>query len=207
MLPGEIGYSDKDPHFSFDMDKCKAAFQASTLKAADGKSLWDTGFRFTAAYNTGNTSRQSVGQILQNDLGQVNPKFVVELTGLPWPTFLKAQRAKQLPLFISGWLEDIHDPHDWLVPYATGGGAYSARQSMPDALLKTFAPLINSGAVETDPAKRAAIYQQFNQAFYAAAPDILLAVPGGRHYEQRWVQGYFYNPIYTGYIYYNLSKQ
>jgi hypothetical protein len=29
-----------------------------------------------------------------------------------------------------------------------------------------------------------------------------LAVPVGRHYEQRWVQGYYYNPIYTGFYFY-----
>jgi peptide/nickel transport system substrate-binding protein len=206
MLPGEIGYSDKDPHFTFDADKCKAAFQASTQKGADGKSLWDTGFRFTIAYNTGNTARQDVAQILQADLNAVNPKFVVEATALPWPTFLAAQRAKQLAVFVSGWQEDIHDPHDWLVPYATSGGAYSARQSMPADMLKIFQPLINAGAQETDPAKRAAIYEQFNQAFYTAAPDIILAVQQGRHYEQRWVSGFFNNPIYPGFYYYNLSK-
>ena len=205
MLPGEIGYSDKDPHYSFDLDKCKAAFQASTLKGTGGKSLWDTGFRFTIGYNTGNTARQTIAQIIAQNLAQVNPKFLVEITGLPWPTFLAAQRARQLPIFISGWLEDIHDPNDWLVPYVSG--TYGGRQSLPADLLKTLNPLINSAAEETDPAKRAAIYQQFNQAFYAAAPDVLLAVPGGRHYEQRWVQGYFFNPIYPGDYYYNLSKQ
>jgi len=205
MLPGEIGYSDTDPHYSFDMAKCKAAFQASTLKAADGKSLWDTGFRLTITYNTGNTARQTIAQILGQNLNAVNPKFIVEVTGLPWPTFLAAQRAGKLPILVLGWLEDIHDPHDWLVPYVSG--TFGGRQNLPADLVKTLSDLINKGAVLTDPTARAAVYKQFNAAFYAAAPDILLAVQNTRHYEQRWVQGYYSNPIYSTFYFYTFSKQ
>jgi peptide/nickel transport system substrate-binding protein len=205
MLPGEIGYSDQDPHYSYDKDKCTAAFKASTLKSADGKSLWDTGFRFTITYNTGNTFRQTAAQILAQDLQGVNKKFVAEITGLPWATFLREQRAKRLPMFFLGWLEDIHDPHDWLVPYVTG--TYGQSQSWPADLTKKLGDLVNQGAVLTDPAARAAVYKQFNQAFYDAAPDVILSVQNGRRYVQRWVQGFYYNPIYSYYYYYGFSKQ
>jgi hypothetical protein len=40
---------------------------------------------------------------------------------------------------------------------------------------------------------RADIYHQLNQKCLEAAPTILLSVPLARHYEQRWVQGYYYN--------------
>src|SRR5579859_3582552 len=205
MLPGEIGYSDQDPHYTYDKDKCTAAFKASTLKGADGKSLWDTGFRFTITYNTGNTFRQTAAQILAQDLQGVNKKFVAEITGLPWATFLREQRAGRLGMFFLGWLEDIHDPHDWLEPYVTG--TYGQSQSWPADLTKQLGDLVNQGAQETDPAKRAAIYKQFNQAFFNAAPDIILSVQNARHYEQRWVQGYFHNPIYSSFYFYALSKQ
>jgi hypothetical protein len=29
----------------------------------------------------------------------------------------------------------------------------------------------------------------------------------GRHYEQRWVTGYYNNPLYGGYYYYELGKK
>jgi len=205
MLPGMVGYEDQGEHYTFDADKCTASFKASTLKSADGKNVWDTGFRFTIAYNTGNTARQTVAQIFQADLQAVNPKFVVEVTGIPWPTFLASQNAKKLPIFVSGWLEDIHDPHNWVVPYTVG--TYGRRQSMPADLTAQFQDIINRGVAEPDPAKRATIYAEFNKLYYDQVPTVLLAVPVGRHYEQRWVQGYFYNPIYTGFNFYVLSKQ
>jgi peptide/nickel transport system substrate-binding protein len=205
MLPGMIGYEDNGAHYSFDVDKCTEEFKASTWKAEDGTSLWDKGFRMTIAYNTGNTQRQTVAQILQTNVSTVNPNFVIEVTGLPWPTFLANQRAKKLPVFISGWLEDIHDPHNWVVPYTLG--TYGGRQNMPDELKNQFKDIVNRGVAESDPAKRAEIYKEFNQLYYDQVPAVLLAVQTARHYEQRWVQGWYYNPIYPGTYYYVLSKK
>jgi len=205
MLPGEIGYSDHDPHYSYDPAQCQAQFQASTLKSGGGLSLWDTGFHFTIGYNTGNTYKEATAQILKQDLARVNPKFQVEVLGLPFQTYLDALAAHQLPLNLYGWVEDIHDPNDWLAPYVTG--SYAAQQSLPADVVQQLRPFIDQGVDETDPANRAAIYKQFNQAYYAAAPVILLAVQHNRVYEQRWVQGYYYNPIYAGDYFYALSKQ
>jgi len=206
MLPGMIGANDSDPVYTYDPTQCESEFKASTLTSPDGKSLWDTGFRMTIAYNTGNTARQTVAQIFQQELSAVNENFVIEVTGLPWPTFLKNQRASTLPIFVSGWLEDIHDPHNWVVPYTVG--TYGARQKMPADLVSQFNEIINRGVAESDPAKRATIYAEFNKLFYDNIPTILLYVPTGRHYEQRWVQGYYRNPVYSGVAYwYALSKQ
>lgn len=205
MLPGEIGYNDKDPFYAYDPQKCADEFKASTLKSADGKSLWDVGFRMTIAYNTGNTQRQTVAQIFQQELSAVNDKFVIEVTGLPWPTFLKNQRAKKLPIFVSGWLEDIHDPHNWLVPYTTG--TYGARQSMPADLTAQFADIIQKGVTEPDPAKRAAIYEQFNKLYYDNVPTVLLSIANTRVYQQRWVKGRVYNPIFSDWYFYTMSKE
>ena len=67
--------------------------------------------------------------------------------------------------------------------------------------------LLYEGATEADPAKRATIYQQFNKAYYDTIPTLLLANPLGHHYEQRWVQGWYSNPLFGNMYYYALSKQ
>ncbi len=214
MLPGMIGYQEDGMFYDYDPEKCAAEFQLSKWKAEgdgfvpadDGDiSLWDLGFRFTAAYNTGNTARQTAGQILQTELAAVNELFVVEVTGLPWPTFLRNQRAKKLPVFFSGWLEDIHDPHNWVVPYTTG--TYGGRQGLPQELKDQYGEIIGRAVAETDPDKRAEIYHEFNDLWYQQAHTIPLFVATGRRYQQRWVNGWYSNPIYPGTWYYSLSKQ
>jgi peptide/nickel transport system substrate-binding protein len=204
-VAGMPGYDANAPHYTFDATKCADAFKASTLKSADGKSVWDTGFRFQATYNIGNTARQSVAEILAANLAAVNAKFLVETLGLPWPSFLQSQRAKTLPVFISGWLEDIHDPSNWYTPYLTG--TYGSRQSLPADLRKQYQDLLAQGVTENDPAKRDAIYKQVNQIQYDNPSLILLATATGRRYEQRWVQGWYYNPVFSGEYFYSLSKQ
>jgi peptide/nickel transport system substrate-binding protein len=210
-IPGMIGYDPNGPHYTYDMEKCAEEFKLADVDK-DGKpagededDVWNVGFRMQVAYNTGNVTRQTVAEILASNLSEVNEKFQVEIVGLPWPTFLRNQRARTLPLFISGWLEDIHDPHNWYVPYLIG--TYGRRQSLPADVVEEFKALINKGVMETDPAKRQAIYQELNQKVYDLAPQIILAVATGRRYEQRWVEGWYYNPIYPGQYFYALSKK
>jgi len=205
MLPGMIGYDENFPIYEYDPAKCEEEFKAATLKSADGKSLWDVGFRLTIAYNTGNTARQTLAQIFQNELSAINPNFVVEVTGLPWPTYLQNQRAKKLPLFPTGWVEDIHDPHNWVQPYTTG--TYGGRQNLPQEYKDQFNEIMGRAVTETDPAKRQAIYQEFNKLYYDLNPGILLFQPTGRRYQQRWVEGWYGNPIYSGTYFYSLSKK
>jgi peptide/nickel transport system substrate-binding protein len=221
MLLGQIGDSDSTPKYTLDTQKCTDEFAASKWtegKDKDGNvtytpdpngkiALSDVGFRFSIAYNTGNTARQSVAQIWQQSVSAVNPKFVVEAVGLPWPAYLSGYQAKKFPFFVLGWIEDIPDPHNWTFTYAGQGGAFSSKQGMPADMQAAFAPLIQAGAKETDPVKRAAIYAQFNQLFYDNVPTVLLAEALGKHYEQRWVKGFYNNPIYSGaYWFYALSK-
>jgi peptide/nickel transport system substrate-binding protein len=204
MIFGEIGDSDSSPKYNFDLKKCEEEFKASTLKSEDGKSLWDTGFRFTLLYNNGNTQRQTIAQILQQDVAQVNPKFQIEVTGMEWASFLKEQKAKKLPMFIVGWQEDIPDPHNWTFTYTLG---YSANnQRMPQEFKDQIRPIVQKGVNETDPTKRATIYKEFNQMYYDFAPSILTSQQFNHHYEHTWVKGYYRNPSYGQFYYYALSK-
>ena len=204
-LPGMPGFDANGPIYSYDPDKCAEEFQLAELSGPNGETVWDTGFRLQIAYNTGNTTRQTVAEILGETLITINDKFQVEVIGLPWPTFLRSQNARTLPMFISGWHEDIHDPHNWYVPYLTG--LYGRRQSLPEEFLASAQAQINAGVAETDPAARNEIYTALNQEIFDLAPQIILAVATQRHYEHRWIDGWYYNPAYSDAFYYAYSKK
>ena len=126
--------------------------------------LPETGFRFQIAFNTGNTTRQTVGEIWQSELAAINPLYQIETIGLPWPTFLNAFRASQLPISISGWVEDIHDPHNWIQPYTYG--TFGGRQGLPDEVRAEYEALASAAVVESDPAVREQMYFDIQQEFY-----------------------------------------
>ena len=184
------GY-DGSPAYSYDLDKCKAAFTASPLKSADGKSLMDTGFYMQIAYKAGNTQNQSIAQILAAGVAQVNPKFLVAPVAVPGPALLRGNSSHLFAASIGGWLEDYHDPHDWYVPYVGKGGAYAFQNNVPDSMTTKYQALIDQGVLETDPARRAPIYQQLNADIYADAPFIILPIGTSRYYEPLYMQGWY----------------
>jgi len=211
-IAGMPGYDINAPHYSYDLAKCEEEFKLADLDkdgiaAGDDPEgdVWTTGFRLQMTYNQGNTSRQAVAEIIASNVGGVNDKFAVETLGLPWPSFLRAIRAKMMPAFVSGWQEDIHDAHNWYQPYLVG--TYANRQNLPDDLKAAFQDLINKGVAESDPAKRAEIYAQLNQLQYDNPSLILLATGTSHGYVARWVDGWLTNPILAGIYAYPISKR
>ncbi len=211
-LSGMPGYQSEIPLYSYDPDKCEAEFKLADLdddgipagNDPDGD-IWTVGFRLQALYNQGNTSRQTIADILANNIASINNLFVIETVGLPWNTFLRVIRNREAPYFVSGWAEDIHDPHNWYVPYLIG--TFAINQNLPNDLKNQFRDLVNQGVAETDPAARQAIYEQLNQIFYDQAPTVLLAVATSHSFEQRWVKGTTPNPIHPGYYFYPMYKE
>ncbi len=210
-LPGMPGFFPDTPHYTFDLDKATEEFKLADVDK-DGipagedpeGDVWTSGFRVQMAYNQGNNTRQTIAEILAGNLSTINENFLVETLGLPWPAYLRSQRAKQIPLMTGGWLEDIHDPHNWYQPYTTG--TYGGRQSLPDDVKAQFKDILNRGVSETDPAKRAEIYKEANQLYYDLAVGVPLEVTTSHGFSQRWVEGVILNPIFPGVYYYTIYK-
>ena len=209
---GMPGYQGDAPVYTYDPAKVEEEFKLADvdkdgIPAGDDPEgdVWTTGFRLQALYNQGNTSRQIVSEILAANLGAVNELFAVETVGLPWPTFLRTIRASEAPYFVSGWAEDIHDPHNWYQPYMVG--TYAFRQKMPQDLIDQFQTLLDRGVSETDPAARQAIYEEANALYYETVPTVLLATATSHGHEARWLKGQVLNPIFSGSYFYPMSKE
>lgn len=204
VLPGEIGYESDAPIYEYDPVKCEEEFKASSQVDSDGNNVWDTGFYFVAVWNSGNTARQVALEIMSDSLKKVNSGFNMEVLSMPWAAMLHYYQAKQLPMYMIGWQEDIHDSHNWYSPYLVG--TYGSNFAFPEDVDAMFKDYVSRGVAATDETERAAIYAELNEEVYDYAPIINGPVPTGRHYEQRWVNGYYYNPLYGGFYYYELSK-
>jgi peptide/nickel transport system substrate-binding protein len=217
MLPGMAGYDENAPQFSYDIEMCKQELANSfwttctdpdTLEEVPGddcQPLSDVGFRLSAVYNTGNNQRQTIAEILQAGLQEAGEQYVVEVVGLPWPTFLSNNRARKLPIFIIGWLSDYYDTHNW--SYTFTAGYYAFVQRFPEELRQEFVQICTEGVTETDPEARDAFYKEvFNPKYHETAPSILLFNVKQRHYEPRYVNGWYANPMYSNRWYYVLSK-
>jgi len=209
-LPGMPGYDLNSPHYTLDLEKSAEEFKLADVDkdgipaGEDPDDVWEMGFRVQMLYNTGNTTRQIMSEIMQANLAAVNEKFVIEILGLPWPAYLAAQRAHKIPIMTAGWLEDIHDAHNWYQPYTTG--TYGARQNMPEDLRAQFKTFLDEGVSLVDQAARHQVYLKFNQLYYDEVPGIPLVLATAHAYEQSWVEGRILNPIFSGLYYRTMYK-
>jgi len=210
-LAGMPGFDLDAPHYTYDLEKSAAEFKLADLDhdgIAAGEDpegdVWTTGFRVQMLYNQGNTTRQIVAEIIAASLSQVNELFVVEILGLPWPAYLTAQRAGQIPIMTAGFQEDIHDPHNWYQLYTTG--SFGDSQYMPDNLRAQFKELLDRGVGESDPDKRHTIYQELNQLYYDLVPGVPIVLATTHGFEQTWVVGRVLNPLFAKEYYPVISK-
>jgi peptide/nickel transport system substrate-binding protein len=199
MLPGMIGYNPDSPAYNYDPGRCADEFKQATF---GGLSVWDAGFQMVIPYTKNSLMRKTIADIFQHELTSVNGKLKVDTRELD--DYFTRRRDRKLPLYTSGWFEDIHDPHNWLYPYTLG--IYASYQGLPADLQKQFKDFLIRGVEATDPAQREEIYHGFNQLYYDQAPAILLFLPMERHYQQRWVNGWYDNPAYPGLYFYVLRK-
>jgi peptide/nickel transport system substrate-binding protein len=188
IITNMLGYNPNQEMYQYDPDKCAEEL----AQAWDGK-LPETGFRVQGLTGTGYTMNETALAILQSNLRSINPKYQLEIVTLPWAAYLAGFRAGLLPVAVSGWSEDYHDPHNWVQPFLIG--TYATRANFPDEFKDIFRPLIEQAVVEPDPAKRAELYYQLGELRYENVPEVNLSQAGERHYEQRWVKDYYYNPV------------
>jgi peptide/nickel transport system substrate-binding protein len=195
------------PLYSYDPAMCEEEFKA----AFDG-AVWENGFYMQIAYNQGNAERQGVAEILKAGVEAVNPAFNVQVISMPWPVILNTRRQNKLPVYIGGWLEDFHDPHNWVHPFLHSQGAYgrvvNIAASNPE-LAAEFDAMIDEGATLTTVEERRPIYEAIQLKAEEEAVMVFAYQRTERYHYQRWIDGWYFNPALSSpqYAYiYAMSK-
>ncbi len=197
---GLLGYNENLPMYPFDLEKAKEEFQ----KAWNGE-VWEKGFKLTLLYNTGNEARQTACEMLKENIESLNPKFKIEVQGVQWPNYLDAYKQGQLPAFVIGWLADYPDPHNFIFTYYHSDGVYGGPQGKlyADFAQTHFNALIEQAIAETDPEKRAALYEEIQKIAYENAVGITFYQPGEIFVMRDWVKGWYLNPMRPGEVNYD----
>lgn len=213
---GMIGYVEgKAPAYSYNLDKCVEEFKLADVDldgipaGEDDDDVWNKGFYMQMAFNTGNDTRRLASEILKAGLESVNPKFNISVIGMPWAVLLESRRQGKLPIYVGGWAEDFHDPHNWVQPFLYSQGSYGRIINLPDEKAAEYDALILEGVKITDPKARTKLYEKIQMKAAEEAVNIwMYQFQEGFHY-QTWINGFYFNPAYGnpefGWIY-SLSK-
>ncbi len=195
---GMFGYNPNGKWYSFDPAKAAAAF-----REARGGQIWNTGFKFTTTFNSGNTTRQCAAQVLKAGIEALNPKFKVDVRGITWAQYLSAYRQKKLPLWFIGWAADFPDADNFVTPFLNSTGTYPSAQSYKTPEVDK---LVLQERSETDPAKRRAIFYKLQEYAYNDVPTLYL-YPVGLIVMRSWVRGWYNNAAFFAPYMYTMSKQ
>ncbi len=171
LPPSFLGYDPNIPIYNVDPDKAEAFF-----KKAYGGKLWDTGFSMTIAYNTGNTTRKAVAEILKENIEALNPKFKISVKAMPWPQFLAAYKNGQLPALVLGWGADYADPDNFIYVFYHSNGYFAKKIGYSNPEMDK---LIEEARSITDPKKRAALYSKIGYLAHDDVPVLPLPRPTG----------------------------
>ncbi len=214
---GMLGYREGEaPLYSFDLAKCEEEFKLADLDkdgipaGEDDDDIWNSGFYFQMAYNTGNATRRLTSEILKAGIEAVNPKFSIGVIGMPWPVLLNSRRARVLPIYVGGWLEDYHDPHNWVHPFLHSQGGYGRVVNMPEEKAAEFDALVVQGATYTTVEERRPVYEELQLKAQEDGVNIWEYQRLGRYHLQPWIKGFYFNPAYGQPPYtwiYALSKE
>jgi len=155
--------------------------------------------------------------------------------GVPWSVYIPDLYSFNLGAFVIGWLADYPDPHNWVMPFMHTHGDFSYFQQIeyglgemnwhPDGeygplpytnyageivteINNTYVDgLIETGITLPEGSLREELYNELMDIYYAECSQLPTVQARGRHYERDWVQGWFDNPIYPGFYYYDYWKQ
>lgn len=182
------GHNPAQKMYTMDLKKAEEHF-----RRARGGKVWEQGFRFTMAYNSGNATRQTASMILKNNVEKVNPKFQIDVRPMEWPTFLDSYKGSKLPVFLIGWNADFPDPHTFVHPILHSRGDYPFVQRFKDERLDD---LIDAALHETNPAKRKELYAKAQAIEHELAPHLVLLDTVRYRTQRDWVEGWYHNPIF-----------
>jgi len=189
IVQGLLGYDPTLPKYPFSRDKAIAEF-----KEAWGGKLWDTGFKFTQIYNTGNVARQIGARIIKDMVESLNPKFRIDIRDIPFSSLMQVTLPSQrkATIFALGWQADYADPDDFAQPLLASNGDDPKRIGYSNPEVDR---LIKEASSTVDPAKRATLYKQITKLAYDDVPIIFAAQPTAFMVMRSWVHGWYFNPI------------
>ncbi|MEM7739109.1 MAG: ABC transporter substrate-binding protein, partial [Deinococcota bacterium] len=199
LPPTFLGYDPDVPVYTYDPERAEDAFRA----ALDGE-LWDTGFEITLSYNTGNTVRQTITEILKQNIEDLNPNFIVNVRGIQWPDFLADRQAGKLPLSIVGWAPDYADPDNYMYTFYHSGGFYGGLLNYQNAEIDS---LLEDARATTDTTERELLYNTVASLAYEDVPFIPYPTRQAFIVSRADVDGVYYNPMLSHqYLWKEISK-
>lgn len=188
---GIFGYDPDAPRYNKqDYAKAEALFREA--------GYWDKGFTVSIITEEGNLFAL-MSLVLKDSIEKLNPKFRINVLAVAETVFDNAHASN--PLEYAMWAKNADpaaDPNSYLQAYAHPDGEWGEVHGFAKGYRdpERVASLIDQGAVELDPEKRAAIYSELQSVLYEDPMWLIGAQEGVVMAHRDWVKGFAMQPLW-----------
>ncbi len=185
--PTLLGYAHDIKNPTHDLEKARALLKEAGVPEGQEFSLF---LRNGGAVTNPNPALGA--QMLQADLAKIGLKL--NLRVMEWGEMLKRAKAGEHDMVFAGWAGDNGDPDNFLTPNLSCEAAKNG-ENYARWCNKAFEEAISKAREKTDPAERAALYEQAQQIFAKDVPWLSLAYPKLFTAMRSNVEGYQISPL------------
>jgi len=200
------GYGEFNPHYVpiglFGHDASAPVYNKQNAAEAERlfreAGVWDEGFSVSVITEEGNLFALMC-LVLKDSLERLNPKFRINVLAVAESVFDDAHASN--PLEYAMWAKNADpaaDPNFYLNAYAHPDGEWGEVHGFGNGYRDAakIAGLIDSAAIELDPAKRAATYAEIQRELYEDPMWIIGAQEGIVMAHRSWLEGFAMQPLW-----------
>jgi peptide/nickel transport system substrate-binding protein len=201
IIPASWAYDGDLPPIAYDPDAAATALEEAGWVDADGDGVREatadnefadegTPMSFTLYTNEGNTRREAVGTLIQDQLSQIGVQ--VDFQTIDFNTLLDIMDAQTFDAIILGWRNGYPDDPDATQLFTPGSDVVGAGSNFTSWNNEEFTDLNNQAKSlpGCDPAERAPIYAQMQEIFQPDLPYVPLFAINGMYAAQSTVEGF-----------------
>ena len=167
--------------------------RAKTALAASGQSSQSVTLEYPSDLTINGVPFTTLAQKVQANLQSIG--INVQLSGSPTSTWLTSYRSGKMAFGLSLWGPDYPDPADYLA--FAPGQLVGLRAGWPTGSSPAIEKTAASAAVATDPTKRKALFQQFQQQLNTSGPYFPLMQPTQVFVATSDLKNAVYNAVYS----------
>lgn len=201
IIPASWAYASDLPPIPFDPETAAEMLDAAGWVDADGDGVREatadnafaeegTPMSFTLYTNEGNTRREAIGTLIQDQLAQIGVQ--VDFQTIDFNTLLDIMDAQTFDTFILGWRNGYPDDPDATQLFTPASDVVGAGSNNTSYNNPAFNELnAQAKALEgCDPAERAPLYAQMQEIFQQDLPYVPLFAINGMYAAQGNVEGF-----------------
>lgn len=202
VLVGFPTSNPDNPQYTHNLKKAE-----EHLRRARQGEVWEKGFKLTIPHSAGSVHRQRALEILKVNLKRINPKFVLEVTSLPWAAYVGAINDKTMPISIFGILPKYSHPFAALSFHMHSTDFYADVEGYKELAKQKYDPLIDELASTFDNRRVKELSYSLQRLSYEDALSIFHYQVLGQVAMRDWIKGYEPAPFPFLVDYFRVYKQ